>query len=200
MFSLTRFAKAGYLLSFCIAVYLLVSPELSQAQFGTSGGFRGTPALPTIAIPTFSGSGSSSGSGGSITGFAGGSGSSSGSFSTQINYINLNGFFPNGGRILQLPPPTFMPELTNALSDTTGSPFAMIAALSMGGGIGIGGISFGGIGGAAGAGGGVAGGVGGFGQGGFAGAGIAGGGFGQIGGGGGFAGKGMGGFNGKKPF
>ncbi len=215
MLSLTHLAKAGYLLAFAVAIFLLLSPSLTQAQFGVSGGYRGTPPLPTLAFPIISsGSGSAGGSGSSIFGGTGGSGFASGSFTTQIITINPSDFFPNGGRILTLPPPTLMPMLNNEFfagflfspftADSTGSFWSSLLALNAGGGLGISGMvggGFGGVGAGGGiAGGGIAGGIGG---------GIAGGGFGQggiggfgqggIGGMGGFAGKGMGGFNGKKP-
>lgn len=183
MASFSRLAQIGYVAGMTFILSLLVWPTATKAQpFGVSTGYRATPALPTFAFVTLSGSGSSSGSGGGIAGFAGGSGSSSGSFSTQINYIHPGNFLPNNGQIIGMPPPTFMPMMTNAMSDTAGSPFAMLSGMLMGGGIGIGGVSFSGMAGAIGGGGGAMG---------------LGGGLGAGGGMGGFAGKGMGGFNGK---
>jgi hypothetical protein len=216
MFSLTRFAKAGYLLTFSLAVLLLASAKPSQAQFGApsfgvSAGYRGTPGWPTVAIPIISGSASASGasSAGGIAGFSGGgtAGSVSGSFSTQIIYINLGSFLPNGGRIVGMPPPTVMPMLSNEFfagflyspftSDSTGSPFSLLTSMSIVGGMGMGG----GMVGMMGMGGGMVGmmgmgggmgmmGMGGFGMGGMSMMG--------MGGFGGFAGKGFGGFNGRK--
>jgi hypothetical protein len=206
MFSLTRLAKIGYLLIFTLVVFLLVSAKPSPAQFGApafgvSAGFRGTPGLPTIAVPIISGSGSASagGSAGGAFGLTGGSvgGSVSGSFSTQIIYINFGAFFPNNGRIIGPPMPTMMPMLNNMFfagflfnpftADTTGAPWSMLLAMNMGGGVAPTGtiIPSGMAGGFAG----IAGGIGGFGAGGI---------MGGFGGMGGFAGKGFGGFNGRK--
>jgi hypothetical protein len=180
---LSRLVQMGYVLGLSLVLTLLLKPTWLQAQFGAppfsvSAGYRGSPGFPTVAIPVISGSGSASGASGGIVGGAGGSGSVSGSFTTQIIYINIGSFLPNGGRLIGLPPPTFMPPLNNQFYDTTGAPWATTGAMSMGGGGSIGIITplGGGIGGGS------------FGMGG-----------GGIGGGGmgGFAGKGMGGFNGK---
>ncbi|HEY7326854.1 MAG TPA: hypothetical protein VH592_04400 [Gemmataceae bacterium] len=152
-------------------------------------------------------------------------GNVSGSFNTSIQTFNLGSLFPNNGQIIGLPPPTLMPPLNNAgiiltgfsfspffinpfgfaapfgippfslFGDSTGSPLALLTAMGLlgGGGIGGGAIGLGGgLGGGFGGGlGGVGGGLGGFN---FGVGGVTGG-----GGLGGFAGKGFGGFNGRKP-
>jgi hypothetical protein len=190
MFSLSCMARTVYVVVLSFALCLLLGPPRSQAQFGApafgvSSGFRGTPALPTIAIPLISGSGSASGAGiGGIRGGIGG-GSVSGSFTTQIIYINPGAFLPNNGRLIGPPMPTFMPPLNNLNYDSTGSPIALLTGMGMGGGgMGMGGMrGMGGMGGMRGMGGGM--GLGGMGMRG-------------MGGMGGFAGKGMGGFNGRK--
>jgi hypothetical protein len=133
MFSLTRLLKAGYLLCFSLVVFLLVSPNPSQAQhFGVSGGFRSTPGLPVIAFPVLSASmsgfgGSVGGNGGAI-GFAAGGGAAggsvSGSITTSIQTFNLGSLFPNNGQIIGLPPPTMMPPLNNAGIIFTGVSFS----------------------------------------------------------------------------
>ncbi len=197
MFSLSCLVRVAYVFTLSVALMLLLGPEYSQAQFGVSGGYRGTPPLPTLAFPIISsGSGSAGGSGRGIIG-GGGSGFASSSFTTQIITINPSDFIPNGGRILSLPPPTMMPMLNNLFyanflfspftSDSSTAPWGALLALNAGGGLGISGMVGGGFGGVAG---GIAGGIGGgiAGRGGIAGGGM-----------GGFAGKGMGGFNGKKP-
>jgi|GEM_PF-1551664 hypothetical protein len=224
MLSLARLAKAGYLLAFSLTVFLLASTKPSQAQFGApafgvSAGYRGTPGWPTIAIPIISGSASASGvgTGGGIVGITGGSvgGSVSGSFSTQIIFVNLGSFLPNGGRLIGMPPPTFTPMLSNEFfagflwspftADSTGSPFSLLTSMSLMGGMGMGGMGMGmggmGMGGGMmGMGGGMmgtmmGGGMSGFGMGGFGMGGMS---LMGMGGFGGFAGKGFGGFNGRK--
>jgi hypothetical protein len=184
--SLMRLAQIGYALALLLILCLVFLPNSSQAQvgFGVSTGYRASPGLPTIAIaiPNISASGTSAAGAGGATGFGGAVGgtSATGSFSPIpiIYHVNLGQFFPNNGQIIGLPPPTLMPPLSNfyygfLFENSTGAPWATITALSLGGGVGIGG----GIGGAiGGVGGGIAGSS-----------------------GGGFAGKGMGGFNGKKP-
>lgn len=183
--SLLRLTLIGYVLALSLILCLLLAPTSSQGQSAVSAGYRATVGLPTFKIPvvSFNNGGFGAVGGGGVLG-AGGQGglaNVSGSVSTSIMTVHLGDFFPNNGQIIGLPPPTFQPMLTNALTDTTGSPLALL----FGGGVSVGGGAVGGGGGF----GGVAGGAGG--QGGFGG-GITGGGV------GGFAGKGMGGFNGKK--
>ncbi len=203
--SLSRLVQIGYVCGLAFVLSLLLGPTWVQAQFGAppfgvSAGFRGTPGWPTIAVPIISGSGTASAgsSAGGALGLTGGSAgaSVSGSFTTQFIYINIGTFLPNNGRIIGPPMPTLMPMTTNALSDTTGAPWAMFAARGMmGGGLGIGGI-----GGPIGLGVGTVGmtGMGGMSLGGLSTGSISAMGLGGMGGGmGGFAGKGMGGFNGK---
>jgi hypothetical protein len=191
MFSLSCIVRTVYVAALSFALCLLLGPTRSQAQFGApafgvSSGYRGTPALPTIAIPVLSGSGAASGVGfgGGFRGGIGG-GSVSGSFSTQIIYVNLGSFLPNNGRIIGPPMPTFQPMLNNLFfagvlfspftSDSTGSPFSLLTSMSIMGGMGMGGMR------------GMMG-MGGMGMGGMRG----------MMGMGGFAGKGLGGFNGRK--
>jgi hypothetical protein len=188
--SLSRLVQIGYILGLSLVLSLLLGPTWVKAQFGAppfgvSTGYRSTPGWPTIAVPIISGSSSVSGAGsaGGITG--GVAGSASSSFSTQIIYINPGTFLPNNGQIIGPPMPTITPMLNNLLSDTTGAPWALMGAMSMGGGGGIGMITP--------MGGGM--GMGGMGMGGM---GMGGMGMMGMGGMGGFAGKGMGGFNGKK--
>jgi hypothetical protein len=222
-------ARLAYVSALSVSLCLLLGTARSQAQSKVWGGYRATPGLPTITVPvtSFSASGIGGGFGGGFAGFRGGFGGGFGgaSVNTQLVSINLGAFLPNNGRIVSLPPPTFTPMLNNfglfpgllgfglfptlnnlLLSDSTGSPLALITALGILGGGGFGGglgglgggiLGGGGFGGGFGAlGGGLLGG-GGFGGGGF-GLGALGGGFAGLGGGG-FAGKGFGGFNGRSP-
>ena len=227
MFSLSRLTKAGYLLSLSLAVCLLLSARPMQAQnLKVTTGYRGTPGLPTIVVPVISGSGGGVGGGvgGGFAGFGGGAGGGFGgfNFNTQLVTINLGSFFPNGGRLIGMPPPTMTPMLNNfgplatltgfvgfppflgfpSLSDSTGAPWALLTAMGpfIGTGGGIMGVGGGGLG----LGGGLGGGgfAGAVGFGGFGGGLIAGGvGFGGgVGGGlimGGFGFGGMVGFAGK---
>lgn len=227
MFSLTRLAKAGYVLGMSLVVALLLWAKSSPAQSTT--GFRGSPTLPPIQIPILSGSsGVGGGVGGGFSGFGGGVGGFN--FNQQITFFNLNSLLPNGGRVIGMPPPTMRLPLNNfasdplifglpllppflgfpSFSDSTGAPWALLLSLGLfnsgGGGLGMGGGLGGGFGGGFG-GGGVGGGFGGGIGGGFGGGfGGAGGGFGggllgvsgSFGGFGGFSGMtGMGGFAGK---